>query len=955
MLATPVSPLPTLLSLEEAQARTKSNIKTEQLSVPHKQNSSTNVSNDTQRDLSILNSPRRSRKWFGLFHNNPKKSHVSEEDVTNSKVVYYTKKQSPHLSGEPTRSQSEYRLQDLQKRHELEKDNIVRAENYQIPANTPTTDKDISSPFKSSLNSVNAPFATPELDLDINLSSDNEADSLMSAIVSVRAKYINVEDALIYHTPRRSFTIGSAAEFRKLNDSELTIEPPPHSAAEGNNNDMNTSEKNTPDDDVIQTVSCGNHRRGAPSIDSGYISQGSTLTRTPNFELSDNGSTTVGSPLERKQLRSSIDRRHTEPEEPGVPFKRIRSLSPEHCKKAAATLPKSSSETSANTTPTKVMTRKFSRSEFYKNKSSPDSRVKSFSDVISQESDSVQLTNGNNRNNSIDKEQKRADIVTTSEPMVTSPTFGKPTGCLTSGKILRPTTLLLNKNHTNELIKTPTPTSPISFQCDNVSEPINDINQQQQRHSIKGNSQSVVDTRPPLSRRSLSSSATEISATVELDQIYSHNISGSGLPNSSNIKKSNNGHPSPMTTTSSPMSPADTLLDSPRSNVVETVQWRYVNTNPLPFSSAPTTPSSPQGPTPGSAKTIVDKMQTRSSRDLTKIENRRRDLDNKSKRASVREKVREINRINSNDSSSCTTNGRPNSNPVMSWSIDKAVNNDKRNERTKSSPNLYTSRTEHTPSSMVRAHETPHQYKTATSMTISPRTGTKPQSYSESKLASPSYKDFDLRCRVNDARQVNEQKQCLRNPPTSFPTAKDDEKRPITKNSSGNKLKSRSTERFVTARDRSSSTSKHYPRGRPQSEIIRTLNFKSIDTIGSQSNHQHQQPIRSSQSVHSVNTNHRKTDDVDNYHARSLRSNVHRLYASKSETNFSQHNNKDAAYDEGRQIGNFPLTLKCGSASSSTNFELEKLKKTRRPVSLYDNESRTSYYDNVNNIRYEML
>jgi len=249
-----------------------------------------------------------------------------EESETLKSMSLYTKKSSPLISG-PTRSQSEYRLQDLQ-RQQQQNPTLVRSESF---SSTSSADR-----HSLSFNSGVAPIATPESEFDVNL-SDTDSISLMSAIVSVTAKYINLDSAQRYQSPTKSasFTVGEPSDFRKLADDELIVQPPSSVATTPITTVVQQQETEAVPPPTPQPYS--SHRRGAPSNDSGYLSQASTLNRgsVDAFVVSSPASSisSFASP-ERKSLRNS-GRGKRETTEDDVPMKRIRSLSPDTYEKVA--------------------------------------------------------------------------------------------------------------------------------------------------------------------------------------------------------------------------------------------------------------------------------------------------------------------------------------------------------------------------------------------------------------------------------------------------------------------------------------------------------------------------------------------------------------------------------------------------------------------------------------------
>lgn len=905
--AAPISPLPSLLSIEEAQARTKNK---------NEMTPSSLLDTPETRDIGSVNSPRRSRKWFGLFQKSSKTNASEDELHVKPGVTYYTKKPSPVISG-PARSQSEYRLQDLQKRQEHDKENIYRTESYD--STTPSVD---TKSLRDSQDSLNAPVATPELDLDTRL-SDNEGDSIMSAIVSVTAKYIDVEDPLRYHTPRRSFTIGSTSEFRKLNDSELNVEPP--SNIKDNNNTLDRG-KVTPVDNVPGTP-YSNHRP-APSIDSGYLSQGSTLNRLKDFDTTEKP--TFNNSPERKQTRSS-ERIGSESEE-DVPYKRIRSLSPE-CSKVPLESPVNSNNSTNNTKA--VVTRKFSRSEFYRNKtSSPDSRSKSISEnpqtTDASPYTSVTPSSKPGTPSSSQSDYKPPNVRKASvEPMQTSPRTlafnstenrSMETNIKVSPEIKRdetnfperPNTLNLNRNNTNGLDLTPDSdgkyTKRRSIECATTPKsPDSRMILSSKHNKVTVNRQSLSSpiTKTSENRRSLSSPITK---TPDARSNFSlatttRTSTDRGLKRTSGEFK--------LTKHSN-----DNISISSNENTSESVQWRYVQENECSekisarrqsvgnivkvasayigadynereTNTTPTTPTTPITPT-----TPKDKIKTR--------------------RSSVRDVARMFDE-KSNGNSRPTDHppkARPISNPIPS----KLMTSSHRNEKTKSSPNLYNS-SDYSIDSGKGEQQRYRRRQQKSEETVNPMfyTAQKPtDKIDDSTSAScPSYKDFDLRCRVKDINQINHQ--------LSSPGENKQHNEPH---------RTRSTDRLVLSTGEKIQTAQSGNKARPQSEIIQGFNLCSMD----KSENEPEIPATSSRSAYSM-----KPRNLSNS-----------LHASKSENKLSC-----GSQDGTRQIGNFPLTLKCGSAQGSrASFDAERVQK--RPLSMYDN-SRSSYYDNVNSIRYEML
>lgn len=187
--AAPISPLPTLLSLEEAQARTRSNI------IALNGRGSIDLPDSDPND----ESPKRNKKWFGLFS---KSKNQSDEDV--GKAAFYRKKEGRHLLiSSPTQLYS-----NLNGNSEGGVSPKPELRNL-----TDKTDEcDI------------VPLTQVEDDLDIPMHTDN--DDIMSAIVSVSNKYTSMPSRRLESQKachRRSITIGEPSELRRsINANDLT-------------------------------------------------------------------------------------------------------------------------------------------------------------------------------------------------------------------------------------------------------------------------------------------------------------------------------------------------------------------------------------------------------------------------------------------------------------------------------------------------------------------------------------------------------------------------------------------------------------------------------------------------------------------------------------------------------------------------------------------------------------
>ena len=193
MAANPVSPLPTLLSLEEAQAKNKSRFNLGRRGSSDQVLSTSNNHN--------VNSPKRNRKWFGLFSRSKSPTTVDGKPT----IVSYPKSidktdqatQAMHL-----RSKSEPQFEGLEKQQLSQQ------------SSNKLSEKSRSSWYLS--------FGDDNLDYG-KVSGDEE--SLLSAVVAVSQKYSTLEQRRLSKQHRRSFSMGDPSELRKIMDA-TTFEPP---------------------------------------------------------------------------------------------------------------------------------------------------------------------------------------------------------------------------------------------------------------------------------------------------------------------------------------------------------------------------------------------------------------------------------------------------------------------------------------------------------------------------------------------------------------------------------------------------------------------------------------------------------------------------------------------------------------------------------------------------------
>ena len=193
MAANPVSPLPTLLSLEEAQAKNKSRFN---LGRRGSSDQVLSTSNDHN-----LNSPKRNRKWFGLFSRSKSPTAVDGKPsiVSHPKSIDKTDQATQAMY---LRSQSEPQFEGLEK------------EQLSQQSSNKLNEKSRSSWYLS--------FGDDNLDYG-KVSGDEE--SLLSAVVAVSQKYSTLEQRRLSKQHRRSFSMGDPSELRKIMDT-TTFEPP---------------------------------------------------------------------------------------------------------------------------------------------------------------------------------------------------------------------------------------------------------------------------------------------------------------------------------------------------------------------------------------------------------------------------------------------------------------------------------------------------------------------------------------------------------------------------------------------------------------------------------------------------------------------------------------------------------------------------------------------------------
>ena len=208
--ASPISPLPTLLSLEEAQARSKAVFLTNQ-------RSSADVT--ALQTANITMSPKRSRKWLGLFSRAKSASPNQSVEKVKHPTVY-------KLISSPQRSLSEIDIHNLRKKqiehpslqHTASVDNLQKKE--KVP--------DVKQRQRASLQSISVDHS-PVNDLVegdfCSKESDGDDSSIMSAIEIVSKKYLGVSSSELIanrNIPKTPFNKHDLSENSSVFDSKVS-------------------------------------------------------------------------------------------------------------------------------------------------------------------------------------------------------------------------------------------------------------------------------------------------------------------------------------------------------------------------------------------------------------------------------------------------------------------------------------------------------------------------------------------------------------------------------------------------------------------------------------------------------------------------------------------------------------------------------------------------------------
>ena len=887
---------------------------------------------------SSVNSPRRTRKWFGLFTKTSKSSNMEDTAGSSSSHSVYTKKNhhSPHqplrreISG-PTRSQSEYRLHDIQRQQEKQqRETIVRrSESFS------STTSDRSSLLSISQQNVNmtAPLATPESEYEINL-SDADSISLMSAIVSVTAKYINLDDSQRYMSPpplcsttppaatnigsnsnlnapsltSSVCTVGEPSDFRRLGDDELLVEPPATTTITQTMDTQPVSSESLespvmdspPGQPLLAPYS--SHRRGAPSNDSGYLSQASTLNRpsvastfteqfgnlppspqldsclssggdvfsSPVFNSNNSSYTDTGdgqydygnsspsanpfSSEQRKSLRNSGRTKRTNTGD-DMPVKRIRSLSPDTYSVNVAT-----ATTTDNTTE--------------KSKPLPEE------DICTKSPPG--LANSTNGIKDVEK----------MEPPMTRPsTLNVIAHCVntTESSFSSPS----DKYKENRAAAAAGPDSMISrlTRSKSIGTP---VKQQKQQDNV------------------VTTPASPLQETVFGPRELFYQESNSDKQQQDATRSS-----SPQTsarsaaTTSSAKTPTRTHFSFTRSQSLSArAELRRRNYNnsaggspSSSFDKSITSPSSSFNNKSMNDSTDAPPVVLRHAKSRDNIRSSSRGRADSARRLSVRERAAAFGQVTTSPMTSpCRTSWNERAYESFDGGDRRSGSNTPTNRGSRNSSRVDNDRSDDCCASGESVDSNP----------LAPR-----RRYSNSNSNScndVSAKEFDLRCRVDERKQIT--------PPSSryHSTSRLDSTKSIDI--------SRSTDRLV----RASHQRRNDHSSRPKSEVIARFEFRSFD------NHKIEEPVRSY----------------------SLSRNIEKEQLNEHEPHFKS--SKSENRSSGKKIGNFPLTLRTGGGSahnSRVSVDGNTNRSTTRPRSMYENE-RKSIYDNerrslYDNVSYEMV
>ena len=888
----------------------------------------------------------------------------------------YTKKNhhSPHqqlrreISG-PTRSQSEYRLHDIQRQQDKQQPTVRRSESFS------STTSDRSSLLSLSQQNVTAPLATPESEYEVNL-SDADSISLMSAIVSVTAKYINLDDSQRYLSPtppssvtppatnrsgvnesnannstsqnitgtnKPSFTVGQPSDFRRLGDDELLIEPPKTQTTTMNAPGTPESIQTPPrSPDIIESspvqpvlAPYSSHRRGAPSNDSGYLSQASTLNRpsvtstpftvdeqqyaseivTPtdpasarnpsggdvfassvinpkNNSCTDSSSVTAGqsfdygttspvtpavdpfSPEQRKSLRNSGRSKRLNAGD-DVPVKRIRSLSPDtyNVNVSATTV---TPPDDCNPTERKMSVQQ-----------------KSVENEISIEPLSVTDVEQSTTKTTGDK-----DVDSKHSPTARPSTLNV-TAHYVNATSISPLTSSNNNNKKTHVVDNQT---MISERVSSAGP--NSIMSRLTRSKSIGTPASLVKHQGNVVKEPVSPLRETVFGPREL--FYKEMNSEKVNEKQNNVRSS-----SPITSTRSVTSPAKTptrthfsFTRSQSLSARAELRRRHHNNASSPSSSFDKGSSSPSpsfknrsftDSTDAPPSVVLRHAKSRDNIRSSSSPSRGKDS---ARRLSVRERAAAFGQVTTSPvASPCRT----------SW-----------NDRTFEDFDINASEIQRTDSGSRKSINFDdgknNNIISGENMDPNPAAIRRRQSNSRS-CTDVSAREFDLRCRVDEPKQVT--------PPSSRYSST-----PRLDSLRGTAV-TRSTDRLV----RASQNRRNEHSSRPKSEVIARFEFRSFDN-------KIEEPVRS----YSLSKNIEKEQ----------RNEHEPLYKSSK----SENQSATELSSSGKRIGNFPLTLRTGS-NSRVSVDGKPTRSSTRPRSMYENE-RKSIYDNerrslYDNVSYEMV
>ena len=919
-----------------------------------------------------MSSPRRTRKWFGLFSKTSSSKSSNFDDASSASSTshsLYTKKNnhSPHqqlrreISG-PTRSQSEYRLHDIQRQQEKQQPTVRRSESFS------STTSDRSSLLSLSQQNVTAPLATPESEYETNL-SDADSISLMSAIVSVTAKYINLDDSQRYLSPtppssatppasNRSgvsenntknstpvdsvdaknkplFAVGQPSDFRRLGDDELLIEPPRTLSLKMNS--LGTSEPDIMESSPVPPVLApySSHRRGAPSNDSGYLSQASTLNR-PSV-------TSTPFTLDKQQYVSEADT----PSDP--PSARISSggdvfASPVINAKNNSFTDYSPSEQQYDygtaspvtyTDPFSPEQRKSLRNSGRSKRLNtgddvPVKRIRSLSpDTYNVNVTTAAITppeENNSNERQISAYQKSVDKEILIEPLpVTnlehSTTFNKDVDGKDS-PIIRPSTLNVMSHYVNTTELSSIPPSSSSYNNDEKT-PVVVNNQMMLSEKVSSAGPNSIMSRLTRSK----SIGTPASLLKHKDNAPVSPLCETVFgPRELFYKESNNDKlnkqdsarsSSPITSSRSVASPAKTptrthfsFTRSQSLSARAELRRRHYNNESSASSSFDNSISSPSSsfnnrsfndstdaPPPVVLRHAKsrDNIRSSSSPSRGKAESARR--------LSVRERAAAFGQVTTSPvASPCRTSWNERAYEGFDTGAEEMPPTDSGSRR---SINFDDDRNS---SSISGENVDPNPY--------TPRL----QQINSNSCTDVSAREFDLRCRVDEHKQITSPSSRY----SSTPRLDSLRGVPMT----------RSTDRLV----RASQTRQNERSSRPKSEVIARFEFRSFDN-------KIEEPVRSY----------------------SLSRNIEKEQLNEHEPLYKSSKSENQSATElsltGKKIGNFPLTLRTGSSSahsSRVSIDGKLTRSSNRPRSMYENEQRKSIYDNerrslYDNVSYEMV